>query len=437
MKIFKVISLCLVAVLISSTGLVRNVNASSHKDSSNGKIIIKYKNDVLDEAKEKIEKEYNIEDYKEIKSLNMAIIKIEDCEDILNIVEELDDMEDIEYAELDYSVDVDIDEKKDNDEEEMAKLVEFNTEKDSKSGLSWSLKDLDVEKAWEITKGSEDVVVGLLGGGVYYKHPDLIDAIWVNENEVPDDGIDNDNNGYIDDVHGWNFAYDNNVIDKMDHYTYRGTFYAGIIAGRGNNEKNVIGVAPKVKIAPLQFMDKTTASISELITAIDYANKMDIKILCLPIGFSQSTNALKDAIGNYDGLLVCVTNGNGHSNDLFPFYPASYHNDNILTVTASREDHYRRAFAGFGKITVDVAAPGRNVYSTMPYDKYDNTYLGPCTAVPHVAGIAALLLSKDKSLTPEEMKDAIMSSVKKYPQLIIIRSSGVVNAYNALKNIED
>jgi subtilisin family serine protease len=434
--ICKGISLCLAATLVFGIGFTNTVKASADVDNSEIKftdnsIIIKYENNVSEDLKLELREKYSVKGYKEIESLNIEVLKLDNCKDILEMAKELANNKSIEYAEPDYLSEL-CEIKDDSNKVFTGEQPIYGEER------LWALEDMNVPKAWEITKGSEDVVVGLLGGGVDYTHRDLIDAIWVNEGEVPDDGIDNDNNGYIDDVHGWNFRCDNNIIDTMDEAGDVGTFNAGIIAGQGKNNEKVVGVAPNVKIAPLQFVVYRSGSVSDLIEAIEYANKMNIKILSISWIFDNYSQALKDAITNYNGLLVAPATDYKSNNDIHPRYPVCYDNDNMITSTALIPYyHHIYQAAGYGMISIDVGAPGHYICSTIPNGKY-GWGRGTFAANAHVAGVAALLLSKDKSLTPEEIKEAIMSSVYRLQTIahLYIRSAGTVDAYEALKSID-
>lgn len=289
--------------------------------------------------------------------------------------------------------------------------------------------DIDADLAWDITTGDPNVVVAVIDTGVDYTHPDLEDNIWVNTAETLN-GIDDDGNGYVDDIRGWNFVNgNNNPSDNNGH----GTHVAGTIAAAGNNQpglesgQGMAGVAWNVKIMPLKFLDANgNGYTSHAIAALDYAVKKGVRISNNSWGGAPSDAALYQAIQNAGiaGHLFVTASGNGdfrgraQNNDSKPVYPASYNLDNIITVTASdRSDRYS-SFGNYGATSVDIAAPGVAIWSTIPfsrdtvdfsvdgYSRFDGTSM----ATPHVAGTAALMLSVNPTLTHQEMKQWILST---------------------------
>jgi len=272
--------------------------------------------------------------------------------------------------------------------------------------------DIDAPEAWNIQTGNP-IVVGVIDSGVDYNHPDLAANIWINPGETAGDGIDNDGNGYIDDVRGWDFAFnDNDPMDVDGH----GTHVAGTIAATGNNNLGVIGVAwNKAKIMPLRFLDDTgSGATSNAILAIEYATKKNVKITnnswggLLPI----PSQALEDAITAFEengGLFVAAAGNSSLNTDLVPAYPASYPNPSIISVASTDDTDRLSSFSNYGASSVDLAAPGSDIYSTLPGGNY-GSLSGTSMASPHVAGAAALVWAQNPSLTAAEVKNRIMST---------------------------
>ncbi|WP_017294026.1 S8 family serine peptidase [Geminocystis herdmanii] len=298
--------------------------------------------------------------------------------------------------------------------------------------------DIDAPEAWDITTGSSNVIVGVIDTGIDYTHPDLINNMWTNPGEIPNDGIDNDGNGYIDDVYGYDFAY--NDSDPMDvprgDNPGHGTHVAGTIGGRGNNGVGVAGVNWNVQLMALKFLDDYgNGSTFNAILAINYATMMGVNLTNNSWGGGGYSQGLYDAIsaaGNAGQLFVASAGNDGNNNDAFASYPATYNLDNIISVAATDHNDQLASFSNYGATTVDLAAPGVNIYSTFPNNTY-GSISGTSMASPHVAGVAALLLANNPDLTDEEVKAAILSGVDLKANLAGTNlTGGRLNAYNAL-----
>ena len=222
--------------------------------------------------------------------------------------------------------------------------------------------DIDAPEAWSITTGSPDVIIAVIDTGVMYTHPDLAANIWKNPGEIPGNGIDDDHNGYIDDVYGWNFYDDNNDPNDLDGH---GTHCAGTIAGVGNNTEGVAGVMWNAKIMSLQFLSPDgPGDTADAILAIQYATMMGADIISCSWGGGGYSQALKDAIDASPALVVCAAGNDGMDNDAKPSYPSSYTSANILAVAASNNIEQLASFSNIGATSVDVVAPGETIYST-------------------------------------------------------------------------
>lgn len=316
--------------------------------------------------------------------------------------------------------------------------------------------DMDVSEAWIYLNQEEvsrrEVIVAIIDTGVDYTHPDLADNVWVNKDEIPGDGIDNDNNGYVDDVYGWDFYNDDSSVchykydsklklnlslpeDRDDH----GTHIAGIIGAVSDNGIGIAGIASQIdiKLMVLKINGGTdgTGSISDAILAIKYATMMGAEICNISWGTSQSSSTLKKTIEESDMLFVTAAGNLGKDNDINPVYPASFRLDNLISVTFIDAYGNLNKLSNYGKTTVELAAPGMDILSTV-VGSYQ-TLSGTSMAAPHVSAVAALLYSYDKPFYPSTVKDMLVRTIKPIPALEgTIIYPGIPNAHNALQEVE-
>ncbi|TDB39654.1 MAG: hypothetical protein D9V44_01435 [Actinobacteria bacterium] len=223
--------------------------------------------------------------------------------------------------------------------------------------------DIDAPAAWDTQTGSSDVVVAVIDTGVDYRHPDLADNMWVNAGEIAGNGIDDDENGYVDDVYGYDFYnYDGDPLDDHSH----GTHCSGTIGGVGDNGIGVAGVAWDVRIMALKFLSAdgfgdTWAAVE----AINYADMMGADIMSNSWGGGPWEQVLYDAIANTDVLFVAAAGNDSMDADSFGFYPSGYDLPNIVSVGATDHNDELAWFSNWGQTTVDVFAPGDEVLSTV------------------------------------------------------------------------
>src|SRR3989338_4130451 len=229
--------------------------------------------------------------------------------------------------------------------------------------------DIDAPEAWDITTGSDNVVIAVIDSGVAYDHPDLKDNIWTNPGETScTDGIDNDGNGYVDDCKGWDFVgNDNAPYDFNGH----GTHISGTIAAKGNNGLGVVGVNWNVRIMPIRTFDASdSVTTANLISGIQYATQGGANIINGSWGSYSYNQALFDAIkafGQAGGLFIAASGNKSNNNDLYPIYPSSYNSPYIISVAATDQNDTLASFSNYGATSVDVGAPGVNIYSsTLP-----------------------------------------------------------------------
>jgi len=280
--------------------------------------------------------------------------------------------------------------------------------------------DIDAVEAWNITTGGT-VIVGVIDTGVDTAHADLRANIWTNPGEIPQNGMDDDGNGYVDDVHGWDFVnWDNGPVDDHGH----GTHCAGTIAAVGNNSIGVAGVCWSAQIMPLKFLNQDGhGPTSDAILALEYAAKMGAHLTSNSWTGGGYSQALKDAIDSSGarGMLFVAAAGNyRNDNDLLPSYPSGYDLGNIIAVAAT--DHNDQLAdesnwgSNWGLISVDLGAPGVNIYSTLPGNNYG--YMsGTSMATPHVSGAVSLILSEYPALTHLQAKERVMSVADPVPDL--------------------
>lgn len=316
----------------------------------------------------------------------------------------------------------------------------------------WHLKGredngMDILKAYEELgrKQGKEIIVAVVDTGVDYNHEDLKSIMWVNENEIPNNGIDDDNNGYIDDVHGID-TLDRNAKgkatgDPMDTHNH-GTHVSGIIAAAQNNGIGVAGVASNVKIMAIRtvpnFGDETDIDVAE---SFLYAAKMGARVINCSFGKAKNEGGMlvRDTInhiGQKYGVLVVASAGNESSNIDTKFkYPASFDSPNLLTVASSTSRGRLSGFSNYGKKNVDLTAPGSGIYSTVRRNRYASMS-GTSMSGPAAAGVVAETLSRNPKLNPIALKKLIMKSVEVsevYKGKMV--APGLSNLKNSLENL--
>ncbi len=295
--------------------------------------------------------------------------------------------------------------------------------------------DIDALEAWDITTGKDNIVVGIIDTGIDYDHEDLRDNMWKNPGEIPDNGIDDDGNGYIDDVYGWDFANDDN--DPFDGHSH-GTHVAGTVGASGNNGIGVAGVSWNTQLMALKFLsDFGSGNTSDAIEAVEYAVNNGAHLTNNSWGGGSFSQALKDAITEAhqaNQLFVAAAGNSRSNNDTRPMYPASYDVDNIISVAATDHNDELASFSSYGLQTVDLGAPGVSVLSSVPNNGY-SSFNGTSMASPHVAGAIALTWSQAPFLSGMQMKAIVMEQVDPIADLANITvTGGRLNVLNMVQN---
>ncbi|MCX5645017.1 MAG: S8 family serine peptidase [Phycisphaerae bacterium] len=298
---------------------------------------------------------------------------------------------------------------------------------------------IQMTKAWDISTGSRDIVIAVLGTGVDVNHPDLKDNIWVNKAEIAGNGIDDDKNGYLDDIHGWNFEEDNNTVTPgTSSSSNHETQVAGVIGAIGNNGQGVVGVNWQCSIMVLRVSLSFTSK--EVAAALDYAAANGARVVNMSFGGPfgpEDDKIVKAAIDRAysKGVLLVASAGNSDSSQ--PHYPAAYYN--VMAVSSTNGEDTKTGHSTFGP-WVDIAAPGTDIVTTDLGNKYIAT-AGTSFSSPYVAAVAALVLSYRPNLTSVQVRAVLENTTDPLyygdldPNLCYI-GTGRVNAYQALLNAD-
>ncbi len=298
----------------------------------------------------------------------------------------------------------------------------------------WGMAMMKMPEVWDSSLGSSSVIAAVVDTGVDYSHPDLAANMWLNSEEIPGNDVDDDKNGYVDDVHGIDLLHhDGEPLDDNGH----GTHVAGTIGAVGNNAFGVVGVNWHVKLMALKFLDaEGGGSLYDAVEAISYAADHGARIINASwggYGYSEPLAAIIKEVGNEGVVVVAAAGNESNDNDFQPSYPASFTSSNIISVSAvNSAGHLAQNFSNYGATSVDISAPGVEILSTFPGGGFA-VLTGTSMATPHVAGLAAMLLSVQPNLSASQIRHIIMETGVPEATLSGKSVSGaVVNAIAAL-----
>ena len=309
--------------------------------------------------------------------------------------------------------------------------------------------DIDWPEAWAHAAGS-GAVVAILDTGIDYRHSDLAANVWLNSAEANGSpGVDDDGNGYVDDIRGWDFVnQDNDPLDGHGH----GTHVAGIIAAVANNQIGVTGVMWNGQVMALKVLDDSGSGVlSDAIAALEYAVARGVRVANASWGYTDVTaeelgahQALHDAIqaaGAANLLFVAAAGNDTVDTDTTPHYPSAFDLDNVVSVAATDNNDQLASFSNWGAVSVDLGAPGQDVFSTYKlflgtYDDY--AWLsGTSMAAPHVSGVAGLLAALPACDTYAKVRDQIFNHVRPLGALAgLTVTGGMLNLNNTLNGYE-
>ncbi len=396
--------------------------SSSVELSTGGKavpdrVIVKFKEDTPPADEDDALLEEGLEKEEDLDLIDAEVVKTGE-KAVEQAVSDLENRPDVEYAEPDYI-------RRPHgyaDEPRFGEQWGLNNTGQTVANVT-GVADFDINglEASSTNQGDPNVVVAVIDDGVDFSHPDLAGREWTNPGESGGgkeaNRIDDDGNGYVDDVNGWDFANDDNTIYEPTSTDYHATHVSGVIAASANGQ-GVVGVAPNIKIMSLKFLNNLNGTISDEIAAIQYATRMGARVINASYGDSALSQAEKDAI-EVSGRLFVASAGNSAANNDGPAkanYPSSYDSANVLSVAAVDSRGNLAGTSNYGATSVDISAPGVNILGPNPGNAYYYR-TGTSFAAPHATGTAALVASTNPALLgdPAALKKRVMDTSKPVP----------------------
>ena len=407
------------------------LKASSLAEHS-GNIIIKLNdNHISTQSFKNLMNQYKLQERQSISALNLKIVRPPQTgsEAYVQLINELNNLPEVAYAEPDYEIQT----LYLPDDPEFSKQWALNNE-----GQTGGIVDADIDgtESWDRYKDGSNVVVAVIDTGVKYDHEDLSDNGWINTQEIAGNGIDDDDNGYIDDILGYDFA--NSDADPMDDNGH-GTHCAGILGAKGDNGIGISGIAHSAQIMGLKFLNsRGNGDTSHAVSSIIYAVDNGAKILSNSWGGGPFSQALVDAVSyanDHDVLFIAAAGNDTNNNDINPSYPANIDLPNVISVASTDHSDQLSYFSNYG-MSVDLAAPGSNILSTYHTGTY-TSLSGTSMAAPYVTGAAVLLRSNFPHLSALETKAILLESVDELDYLNgKLATSGRLNVMKALTKAE-
>jgi subtilisin family serine protease len=415
-------------VLLFSISSLFGQNQLNHHSK---RIIVKPIDGLTATSIDALRADYQLELLRKYRLLNAEVWIVPESGKIAETIAALENDSRIAYAEPDWKITLNIT----PNDPQFNQLWGMNN-----TGQSGGTADADIDapEAWNTGTGG-NVVIGVIDTGVDYDHQDLNANIWTNAGEIPGNNIDDDGNGYIDDVHGYDFV--NNDGDPMDDHSH-GTHCSGTIAAKGNNGIGVAGVCWTAKIMGLKFLDSGGyGNTSDAVSALEYAIENGAHLTSNSWGgggYSQTMRDMLD-IANAAGQLFVAAAGNdyGNNNDTNPTYPASYDASNVIAVASTDHNDNLSGFSNYGPTSVDLGAPGSNILSTVPGNQYDS-YSGTSMATPHVAGAVGLMMALYPNMSHTLVKERLLMTVNETEAMNgIVLSNGRLNLQMAVAEPDD
>ena len=323
----------------------------------------------------------------DIPQLGLVVVRVKTGARLAEAAADLEDIAGVEWVEPNYTLQLDF----------VPNDPHYDTVAPTQTPY---LNRIDAAGAWDLTMGRPEIVIAILDTGVEMSHEDLAGAIWTNLGEIPGNEIDDEGNGFIDDEHGWDFAGQDNLPD--DDYGH-GTHVAGIAAARIDNGLGIAGLAGAATIMPVDVFDYAIGTYEDLIRAIVYATDNGAHVINMSLGASSYSLGEEMAVNYAFSRGVVVVAAAGNTGNEMVHYPAAH--PNAIAVASTTAQDVLSSFSTRGT-WVDVAAPGSSIYSTVYGNGY-RTMSGTSMATPHVAGLAALILSRNPTLTPTQVRDLI------------------------------
>lgn len=430
----------MIALMIVFINISSNVSANS--GYATGKVVVNFKAGTTQDEITGLREEYNLEISDNLPQINYYVFKIPSDYTVSEMVFILKGYEIVEKCEPNYFTNT----------QDVPSDRLFNRQ--------WSLdnpdqvnSDISILEAWDIESGSPDVIVAVIDMGFDMNHEDLQENMWNNPGEIPDNGIDDDYNGYVDDTIGWDFVnqasglvdddcdWRNEDNDPTSLKSSHGNRVLGVIGATTDNGIGIAGIAANCQMMLIRAGFYNTEGIqvlstSAIIKGIIYAVENGARIINISSGSPNYSSSYKSALeyATNNGVLVVCSAGNDASNA--PCYPAAYDIPGLLSVGASNVLDAKCSFSNYGS-WVDVSAPGQHIMSTLLNDSYGETQ-GTSFSTPIVAGVAALIFSQHPDWTPAQVQDQIMNTVDTIESLSGINiTSGRVNAYRALTSIHE
>ena len=388
-------------------------------DYAPGEVLVKFRSTISAQSINTTLSNVGIQTIRQYNEIGVRKCTISGGKSVLRAVEECNADPNIEYAEPNYI------------------YHRMLTPNDPRFPDLYGMTIIDAPQAWDKETGSKAVIVGVIDTGVDRDHDDLEANMWTNPGESgggkENNNIDDDANGFVDDFRGWDFVNnDNNAFDDNQH----GTHVSGTIGAAGNNSLGVVGVNWDVTIMPLKFLDdQGSGDTGDAVEAIIYGTSMGAQVLSNSWGGGGRSQALEDAVkfANNNGVIfVAAAGNNGTNNDTFPSYPASYVVDNVIAVAASNSSDGLASFSNTGRRSVHLAAPGDNILSTVPANRYD-ALSGTSMATPHVSGASALVWAQFPNLSMRQVIIRVLGGVDRNANFMDeLRTGGRLNVDKAL-----